>query len=40
VRLVSLADLEAEASEFALPLPDEVLPKRQRDSSVASAFRR
>jgi len=28
VRLVSLAALEAEASEFALPLPDEVLPKR------------
>jgi hypothetical protein len=27
VRLVSLAALEAEASEFALPLPDEVLPK-------------
>jgi hypothetical protein len=26
VRLVSLADIEAEASEFALPLPDEVLP--------------
>jgi hypothetical protein len=29
VRLVSLAALEAEASEFALPLPDEVLPKRR-----------
>ena len=28
VRLVSLAELEAEASEFALPLPDEILPKR------------
>ena len=28
VRLVSLADLEAEVREFALPLPDEVLPKR------------
>ena len=28
VRLVSLADLEAEASEFALPLPEEILPKR------------
>lgn len=27
VRLVSLADIEAEASEFALPLPDDVLPK-------------
>jgi hypothetical protein len=26
VRLVSLADIEAEASEFALPLPDDVLP--------------
>jgi hypothetical protein len=35
VRLVSLADLEAEASEFALPLPDEVLPKRQAGSSLA-----
>jgi hypothetical protein len=29
VRLVSPADLEAEVREFALPLPDEVLPKRQ-----------
>jgi hypothetical protein len=29
VRLVSLAALEAEASEFALPLPDELLPKRR-----------
>jgi len=29
VRLVSPADIEAEAREFALPLPDEVLPKRQ-----------
>jgi hypothetical protein len=28
MRLVSLAALEAEAIEFALPLPDEVLPKR------------
>ena len=28
VRLVSLADLEAEAREFALPLADEALPKR------------
>jgi hypothetical protein len=28
VRLVSFAALEAEASEFALPLPNEVLPKR------------
>ncbi len=28
VRLVSLAALEAEASEFAHPLPDELLPKR------------
>lgn len=28
VRLVALADLEAEAREFALPLSDEVLPKR------------
>jgi hypothetical protein len=35
VRLVSLADLEAEASEFALPLPDEVLPKRQAGPSLA-----
>jgi hypothetical protein len=35
VRLVSLADLKAEASEFALPLPDEVLPKRQAGSSLA-----
>jgi hypothetical protein len=26
VRLVSLADIEAEAGEFALPLPDDVLP--------------
>jgi hypothetical protein len=33
VRLVSLADLEAEAREFALPLPDEVLPKRDVRSS-------
>jgi hypothetical protein len=33
VRLVSLADLEAEASEFALPLPDDVLPKLQVESS-------
>jgi hypothetical protein len=35
VRLVSLADLEAEASEFALPLPDDVLPKLQAGSSRA-----
>jgi hypothetical protein len=28
VRLVSLADLEGEAGEFALPLPNEVLVKR------------
>jgi hypothetical protein len=28
VRLVSLSALEAEAGEFALPLPNEVLPKR------------
>jgi hypothetical protein len=35
VRLVPLADLEAEASEFALPLPDEVLPKCQAGSSLA-----
>jgi hypothetical protein len=28
VRLVSAEDLEAEAREFALPLPDEALPKR------------
>jgi hypothetical protein len=34
VRLVSLTDLEAEASEFALPLPDEVLPKRQAGSGL------
>jgi hypothetical protein len=32
VRLVSLADLAAEASEFALPLPDAVLPKRQTEA--------
>ena len=35
VRLVSLADLEAEASEFALPLPDDVLPNLQAESSRA-----
>jgi hypothetical protein len=35
VRLVSLADLEAEASEFALPLPDEVLPKLRVGPSLA-----
>ena len=35
VRLVSLADLEAEAGEFALPLPDEVLPKPHAGSSLA-----
>jgi hypothetical protein len=35
VRLVSLANLEAEASEFALPLPDDVLPKLQAGSSLA-----
>jgi hypothetical protein len=35
VRLVSLADLGAEAGEFALPLPDDALPKRQAGSSVA-----
>src|SRR4029453_13001207 len=35
VRLVSLADLEAEASEFAIPLPDDVLPKLQAGSSLA-----
>jgi hypothetical protein len=29
VRLVQLADLEAEAREFALPLPDKLLPKRR-----------
>jgi len=29
VRIVPLDRLEAEACEFALPLPDEVLPKRQ-----------
>jgi hypothetical protein len=32
VRLLSLADLEAEASEFALPLPDDVLPKLDYES--------
>jgi hypothetical protein len=32
VRLVSLADLGAEASEFALPLPDNVLPKLDHES--------
>jgi hypothetical protein len=37
VRLVSLADLEAEAREFALPLPDEVLPKRQAGPNLARA---
>jgi hypothetical protein len=35
VRLASLADLEAEASEFALPLPEDVLPKLQAGSSRA-----
>ena len=35
VRLVSFADLEAEASEFALPLPDDALPKLQAESSRA-----
>jgi hypothetical protein len=35
VRLVSLAELEAEASEFALPLPDDVLPKLQARSGRA-----
>lgn len=35
VRLVPLADLEAEASEFALPLPDEVLPKLRVGPSLA-----
>jgi hypothetical protein len=35
VRLVSLADLEAEASEFAVPLPDDVLPRREAGSSLA-----
>jgi hypothetical protein len=29
VRLVPLADLEAEAREFALPLPHELLPERR-----------
>jgi hypothetical protein len=33
VRLVSLAALEAEAREFALPLPDEILPKRHAHRS-------
>jgi len=37
VRLVSLAALEAEAGEFALPLPDEVIPTRRPRSSVAPA---
>jgi hypothetical protein len=37
VRLVSLADLEAEAREFALPLPDEVIPKRQAGLNLARA---
>jgi hypothetical protein len=36
VRLVSLAAVEAEASEFALPLPDELLP----NSHVAPALLR
>ncbi len=47
VRLVSLADLEAVASEFALPLSDEVLPKGQtgpsppvEQSSIAHLARR
>ncbi len=35
VRLVPLADLEAEASEFALPLPDVVLPKIRVGPSLA-----
>ena len=34
VRLVSLAALEAEAGEFALPLPNEILPNRQAGSSL------
>ncbi len=33
VRLVSLSALEAEAHEFALPLPDEVLPRRRDRTS-------
>jgi hypothetical protein len=37
VRLVSLAALEAEASEFALPLPDEALPGRRTGSNLARA---
>jgi hypothetical protein len=35
VRLVSLADLQAEASEFALPLPDEILPRLHAGPSLA-----
>jgi hypothetical protein len=35
VRLVSLANLEAEASEFALPLAPEVIPKLHAGSSLA-----
>jgi len=34
VRLVSLAALEAEAGEFALPLPNEIVPNRQAGSSL------
>ena len=36
MRLVSLADLEAEARELALPLPDAVLPKRQAGTEMTS----
>ena len=36
VRLVSLAELEAEARELALPLPGAVLPKRQAGTEVTS----
>jgi hypothetical protein len=37
VRLVSLTDLESEASEFALQLPDEVLPQRPGASRRSAA---
>jgi hypothetical protein len=37
VRIVSLDDLEAAAREFALPLPDEVLPSRHAAPSFARA---
>ena len=36
VRLVSLADLEAQARELALPLPDAVRPTRKAGTAVTS----